>query len=193
MPKLVFSLALISFLGFIGVSFGEVPTGEAHPAHQAPEIVWIDGKLPTMSEAKGEWFWDGNMKQDEVYSHTDGVKGVIRSHSFRTDKSVGIDRDSRVIQYVFLDPKESPSGIMMRFFLDGKEPISVYWEGEQEVFADTDEYITAWYMGPLPKKSEWARLEIDFKEMDITETQLEGVCFITSGGRLWWGKTIIVK
>lgn len=191
--KLVFSLALIFSLGVIGFSFGEVPTIEANTADQTEEMVWIDGKLPAMSKTKGEWFWDENMKQNGVSSHTSGVKEAARSHSFRTDEGIGINKDSRVIQYVFLDPKDSPSGIMMKFFLNGASQISAYWEGEEEVFADTDEYLTAWYMGPLPKKGEWARLEIDFKELDIKEEQLEGICFIRIGGRLWWGRTVIVR
>lgn len=157
-------------------------------------IVWINGMLPGLAQTEGQWQWDTDKRDDDVASHTDTAAdtGLLR-HSFTTDASIKITKDSKIIQYVSLEPKNKTKGIMLRLkFKDIKDDISCYWEGPEEAFVDMKEYITAWYIGVLPKENKWVELMIDCKELDIPDqSELEGMGFITRGGRVWWGKTII--
>ena len=156
----------------------------------AEEIAWIDGRLPPGSTAEGSWLWNEAVKQDEMSSHTDAQEEGLKIHSFTTEKTVMLDKDSKIFQYIFIDPKARPSGIMMKLFLDSEE-LSLYWENDEEAFVHLNEYITAWYMGPIPAAAQWIGLEIDCKEFDIEPTGLKGISFITNNGKLWWGKTVI--
>jgi hypothetical protein len=168
---------------------GEAPVSTVEPNKEG--MVWINGKLPENSETEGKWLWDENMKQDGVVSHTDGVSKGIHIHSFKTSVPLLLNKDSKIIQYVYLDPKKSPSGIMVKFMLEGQQEATVYWEGDEEVFADMDEYLAAWYIGFLPKSGEWTKLEININELEIAEARLNGVSFIANDGMAWWGKTMV--
>lgn len=184
MSKQLFFIVMALLVIYMCNSFAE-------QTPEADEILWIDGKLPDTSQTEDSWFWDEDIKQDNLASHTDVTIEGQHHHSFNTDAIVEVNKDSKIMQYIFFDPKNSPKGIMIRLIYDDDKKMSLYWEGEEEVFADTDDYITAWYMGVLPKQGEWVRLYIDFKELDITKAKIKGMDFITAGGRIWWGKTVI--
>jgi len=169
-------LLFIVLIGFICLGFcpldvsaqGELPDG------QRP---WIDGKLPAASREKGDWQWDSGFTHDGSSTHMQSsLNGLSRS---------------RIIQYVYLDPDDIPSGIMIRFFLVSDDELVVYWEGREEVFSELNEYITAWYMGFMPDPGVWLPLIIDCRELDISNEEIKGAEFIVGDGRLWWGKTIV--
>jgi hypothetical protein len=152
--------------------------------------LWISGKLPKGSVLKGDWQWSDSVIQDGTKTHVQSAQ-VLTRYSFRTSYKVSIDGKSKIIQHVYLDPVNPPMGIMLRFFTGSGEDIVFYWEGMEEVFSELDEYITAWYMGFMPESGSWALLEIDCRELDIIQSEIEGMEFIISNGRVWWGSTMI--
>jgi hypothetical protein len=154
--------------------------------------LWISDKLPKGSVLKGDWKWSDSVTQYGAKTHVQSAQ-VLTRYSFRTSYKASIDGRSKIIQHVYLDPVNPPMGIMLRFFTVSDEDIVFYWEGMEEVFSELDEYITAWYMGFIPEKGSWVLLEIDFKELDITQSEIEGMEFIISNGRVWWGSTIIER
>jgi hypothetical protein len=190
-PRTTFLIIAVLFLISLEMPFIDKARISPVLAGEGKETLWINGSLPESSETEGPWLWDKEKKQEDVIAHTSTAFEGIKGHSFRTDKGIELGRDSKIIQYVFLDSKNEPSGIMIRLFLTEEDPITVYWEGDEEAFVDTEEYITAWYIAPLPETGEWVKLEIDLKELDVTGGRLEGMDFISADGRSWWGKTII--
>jgi len=187
----IFLITLMAFSSCVVSSFAEseVTAEETVPVEQTENTAWIEGKLPGSFKTEGAWIWDEAVSRAGSASHTD--KEGKSGHSFKTDSTVSIDKDSSIIQYVLLAPDKTPSGIMVKFIFDADKEISVYWEGDEEVFAYTNEYITAWYMGLIPSAGEWIRLDIDCKELDIEKEELIGISFITNNGKMWWGETII--
>ncbi len=180
MKKLFFYFILLFSMLFNGVSFAET-------------LPWLNGRLPAESKTEGRWFWDNKVKDANMPSHTDGVAEGLHSHSFATERPIRITPTTRIIQYIILDADNPPSGIMISFSTtdDKEKELILYWEGEEEVFKD--KYTASWYMGFLPEKGAWVSLQIDCGEFDITDTKLNGASFITSGGRSWWGRTIIIN
>jgi len=153
--------------------------------------VWLEGNLPKGSTAKGKWDWDEILTHDAARTHTQSAAGQISRHSCKASSSTALDKGSSIVQYVYLDPKNIPSGIMLKLFLASDEEIIFYWEGYEEAFAELDEYINAWYMGFMPDAGIWVELIIDFKDLDIAKAEFLGIEFILSDGRAWWGKTLI--
>ncbi|MFH1867382.1 MAG: hypothetical protein ABH843_00300 [Candidatus Omnitrophota bacterium] len=178
MPKIFFLFCLLSFFLTAEVSY-------------AKSILWLDGKLPPDSQSEGLWIWDNDKKHDNIASHASGISQGMQSHSFVTHPGVEVNSGSKIIQYVFIDAEKPPSGIMIIFSVSEGDDISTYWEQGQEVFKGM--YITSWYMGTLPDKGEWRELIIDCRELDIENLRLNGASFITSDGRAWWGRTVIVN
>jgi len=154
---------------------------------------WVSGELPGKFSAEGDWIWNGEVTHNEVSTHKNSTGKGIEAHGFRTDAIVGLNQESKVIQYVNLDVDNMPSGIMLKLFLAAGKDIILYWEGYEEVFVELDEYIAAWYMGFIPKPGIWTGLEIDCRGLDIKSAELLGMEFITNNGIAWWGETVIIS
>ena len=187
-----FKFIFIICAGFFMFQFDLFAQESQVETKTADQKVWIKGELPKNSTTKGKWIWQDRPSHELVISHTGPGTDGIDSHSFIAGSFIGLTKDTKILQYALIDPDNPPSGIMLKFlFSDGE--LSVYWEGDEEAFVALNEYITAWYMGPLPERGKWLRLEIDFKEFDITDAQLEGMEFIVNAGKVWWAETIIVN
>ena len=153
----------------------------------------VAGAIPAGSTTNGSWGWDNQMMQDGAASHTQEPSRGIASHGFKMGSAIQVDSNSTIVQYVYIDPQNQPLGIMVKLiFTSGKEE-NAYWEGVEEAFLDTPEYLTAWYMGSLPEKGKWQKLVIDCGELEIKDAQLEGFGYAAAGGRAWWGKTIVTN
>ncbi len=183
---------ILSFLICFGCLSPHSAVSAGEPAGHVSDRsnLWISDKLPKGSVFKGDWQWSDSVTQDGAKTHVQSAQALTR-YSFRTSYKASIDGRSKITQHVYLDPVNPPMGIMLRLFVGSDEDIVFYWEGMEEVFSELNEYITAWYMGFIPEKGSWVLLEIDFKELDIAQSEIEGMEFIISNGRVWWGSTII--
>jgi hypothetical protein len=159
----------------------------------ASEAVWIKGALPEGAAIEGEWKWDDKLLDAESKTHVQFSGDLLSRHSFNIKKTICVENNYSIIQYLYIDPDNIPSGIMLKLFIASDEAISFYWEGNEEAFVDLDEYIDAWYMGFMPQAGMWIKLVIDFRELDIPKAELSGMEFILSNGKVWWGRTIIEK
>jgi len=191
MGKFIFVLLLVTHL----VLSRECLAKDNIVSSEKPAIGmrWMDGAFPGTVETQGRWFWDENMKHEGIMSHTVAASELVNRHSFSTDSIVPVGSQTKIVQYLFLDEKVTPSGIMMKFMMEGDRQLAVYWEDDEEVFADMEEYIAAWYMGRLPESGRWIEAVVNLAEMDIAEDQIKGVEFIVYDGRVWWGETVIVQ
>lgn len=162
-------------------------------AQSQPQPAWIDDSLPEDATTTGEWLWVQDIKFNGSASHTDGVASGLHSHSFKVAEPVILNKNSVIEQYVYLDPANPPTkGIMLKLIApDGKET-DLYWEGEEEVFIGTAEYMEAWYMGFLPEAGKWQKLTIKMEELEIAPFELSGISFVTYDGRSCWGSTVIL-
>lgn len=154
------------------------------------ETIILDDSLPVNSQQEGEWLWDSNLKFSGSSSHTSTPKEGLNQHSFKMASPLKIKEGAYLIQYVYLDPENPPKGIMLKFNLsDGKEA-GVYWEGEEEVF-DIKEEEPVWYIGFLPKKGEWVKLDIPIDDLEIQDRELIGISYINYSGKVFWDNTAI--
>ena len=173
--------------------FSDVVMAESGSKALPTRVIWISGGLPGNYLIEGNWVWSNEVTRGGIGTHEEGITKGIESHLFRTDSIVRLSQDSKIIQYVNLDPENMPSGIMLKFFLNSDKEINIYWEGEDESFVALDEYITAWYMGFIPNPGRWIGLEINCAELDIEDDELAGMEFVVNNGRAWWGETIIIN
>ncbi len=155
------------------------------------ETIILDDALPAGSTQEGEWIWDNSLRFSGTDSHTSTPKEGVNQHSFNINP-IKLKGGSYIIQYVYLDPQDPPKGIMMKFNLSDGKQAGVYWEAEEEVF-DIKEEEDIWYIGFLPKKGEWVKLDIPVDDIDIQDKELTGISYICYSGRLWWDYTSIIE
>ena len=118
---------------------------------------------------------------------------TMSKSAFKILSSVELSSDSKITQFLLIDKESEPSGMMIKLLLDEDDYISLYWENNKEVFANLNEYITAWYMGPVPDAGQWRALKIDCKEFELDQENLKAIEFLVNDGEIVWGKTVIEK
>jgi len=141
---------------------------------------------------EGEWFWDTAPMENGTRSHSHSSTKGLASHGFTADP-VSLSNNGMIIQQVWLDPKDPPRGIMLKFKRTNGEEVGVYWEGEEEVF-NFAENREAWYYGSLPKLGKWTPLEIQTENLGLeVGEKVVGLRFATFDGRALWGKTVFTE
>ncbi|MEW6306079.1 MAG: DUF1553 domain-containing protein, partial [Verrucomicrobiota bacterium] len=104
------------------------------------------------------------------------------------EKPLLLPAKAKFFAYVYLDPKDLPEAIMLQFNT-GKWSHRVIW-GEATAIEfgklNSPERLP---LGPLPKASEWVRLEFDAAKLGLkTGTKITGLAFTQKGGTVYWDK-----
>ena len=177
----------------------EIPAPPALPA-ATPAIpeeesvkVLIDDFLPDGAVAQGTWDWDVATKYRGEKSHTQPAAKGLTEHSYRA-APVDVPEGCLLEQYVYLDPKDTPAGIMLTFRFEAEDregEIGVYREGEEEVFVfNEDEPVI--YDGTLPEPGKWEKWTIDPDDLDLKGAKITGISFAVYGGKANWDFTRFV-
>ena len=169
-----------------------VETPQVKPEEEGV-IVVIDDSLPAGAATQGQWEWDSSIKYSGEKSHTQPAVKTAVEHSYKS-APVDVPEDSLLEQYVYLDPNNVPSGIMLRFTFEaeGKEgEIGVYREGEEEVFIFNDDEPVI-YDGTLPQPGKWEKWTIDPNDLDLKGAKITGISFAVYGGKAYWDLTRFV-
>jgi len=158
------------------------------------EIVLFDDSLPSGATTEGVWDWDVLLKYSGERSHTEPPAKGLREHSYRA-APVAVPRNYLLEQHAYLDPRNVPAGIMLKFRFeaeDGKEgEIGVYREGEEEVFVFNDDEPVI-YDGTLPEAGKWAKWTVDPNDLGLEGAKITGISFIVYGGKANWDYTRFV-
>ena len=175
---------------------GPQPAAEPAAATTTPsspqETVWLDDELPVKAGSEGNWVWDTETVMSGKKSHGHPSGKGLQSHGLTGDP-VTFTPNTMVTQQVWLDPKDPPKGIMLKFKLASTgEEVGVYWEGEEEVFLPAEEE-EVWYYGLLPELGQWATLEVLAEDLGLDEEQVSGIRFMTFDGRALWDKTTLTQ
>lgn len=165
---------------------------QARPAEEEITVIF-DDFLPPGAVAQGTWDWDTAVKYSGEKSHTQPAEKGLAVHSYRS-APVDVPDGYVLEQYVYLDPKESPSGIMLTFRFEAEDregEIGLYREGEEEVFVfNEDEPVI--YDGTLPDPGKWEKWTIDPEDLDLNGTKITGISFAVYGGKANWDLTRFV-
>ena len=165
---------------------------QVKPEEEGAKVL-LDDLLPAGAVTQGTWEWDALLKYSGERSHTQPETKALAEHSYRA-APVDVPEDYLLEQYVYLDPKKVPAGIMLRFAFeaDGKESdIGVYREGEEEIFVFNDDEAVI-YDGTLPEAGKWEKWMIDPNDLGLKGAKITGISFIVYGGKAYWDLTRFV-
>jgi hypothetical protein len=167
-------------------------TPQVKPEEEVAKVL-LDDLLPAGAVTQGIWEWDTSLKYSGEKSHTQPPAKGLTEHSYRA-APVDVPEGCLLEQYVHLDPKNTPAGIMLKFIFeaDGKEgEIGVYREGEEEVFVFNDDEAVI-YDGILPETGKWEKWTIDPDDLGLKGAKITGISFIVYGGKANWDLTRFV-
>ncbi|HEY3128489.1 MAG TPA: PSD1 and planctomycete cytochrome C domain-containing protein [Acidobacteriota bacterium] len=165
------------------------------------EEVWLDDNLPPGAKTEGggrgdSWKWVGRPEYP-VFSgtraHTQGGDNEFSQHLVQgATTPLRIGWRDKLFTYVYLDPKNPPSEIMMQWKQSDWEH-RAYWSDSDRKEGSPDPPSRHW-MGPLPEKGEWVRLEVPVTEVGLkSEEGITGWSFDQAGGVVFWDKSGVVR
>ncbi|MEC5127282.1 PSD1 and planctomycete cytochrome C domain-containing protein [Verrucomicrobiales bacterium BCK34] len=100
------------------------------------------------------------------------------------------DGDS-LYAYVFLDPANPPSQVMLQFHhAKGGWSHRAWWGKDDISFGKGTEGPSHFRAGDLPEAGKWVRLEVGVKDLGLkTGDQLSQFAFTQFGGKVWWDQS----
>ena len=150
----------------------------------------------TEGGGRGAWKWV-NRPEYPVFSgtraHTQSGDNEISQHLVQgASAPLRIGWRDKLFTYVYLDPKNPPSEIMMQWKQSDWEH-RAYWADSERKEGLPDPPSRRW-MGPLPKKGEWVRLEVPVTEVGLkSEEGITGWSYDQAGGAVYWDKSGVVR
>jgi mono/diheme cytochrome c family protein len=174
-------------------------TQEAEQPARA-EYVWIDDAIPggakpaSDGSANGQWTFV-TRPHHPVFS---GEKASMRTATGRSqhffegaNPGLRVGTDDVLFAYVYLDPAHPPKEIMLQWH-SGEWRHRAYW-GENLIDWGRDKSTERRHLGPLPKKGEWVRLEVEAAKVGLKPgTIINGWAFTQFDGTVYWDRAGIV-
>ncbi len=151
------------------------------------DFSWVDDDVPAGATLTGSWNWvssnpppySGNLAHQSI------LATGLHQHFF-TDATAGMQvrTGDTLYAYVYLDPDNPPSAIMLQWKADG-EWRRAYWGADLFPWG-TNGTETRFYMGPLPPTGQWVRLEVPANLVGLEGASVTGMAFSLFDGRVTW-------
>ena len=162
----------------------------------AMDTVWSDDAVPAGATIAGDsegWNWvssnPGSFSGSTAHQ-SNIVAGLHQHYFYGSTATLSVDTGDKLVAYVYLDPSNMPSQIMLQWN-DGSWEHRAYW-GANNLPWGVDGTNSRRYMGSLPAGGGWVRLEVPASLVGLEGHTLNGMAFSMWGGRATWdqvGKT----
>ena len=160
------------------------------------EFIWVDDEFPTNAKVAvhegnepSQWVSraDGPVFSGERAIRRSG-KGLQQVYFKEGAEPLTVHAGDKFFVYVYLDPKDPPTAIMLQYHTDNWEH-RANW-GDQDVIPfggkDSPEKLNK---GALPDTGKWVRLEVDAAAMGLKNgMKVTGISFTHFNGTVYWDK-----
>jgi hypothetical protein len=164
------------------------------------DAVWVEDSIPNggvpVAELGSSWIWITSNPAPYSGSQASQSRiaaGVHQYYFYGATQSLNVDAGEKLFAYVYLDPANLPSEIMLQWN-DGHWGHRAYW-GANNINWGTDGTGSRRYMGPLPSPGRWTRLEVAARDVGLEGRIVNGLAFTLFGGRAAWdhaGKSLSI-
>ncbi len=161
------------------------------------DVVWFEDAMPAGAKTGGEEPWTWVNANPTPYAGTlahqsNSAAGLHQHFFFDAPKLFSIGTGDRLFAYVFIDPVNKPTEIMLQWRASGSWEHRAYW-GANSIGWGVDGTVSRRRMGDLPVAGKWIRLEVQASAVGLEAQNLDGMAFTLFGGRASWdqaGKVI---
>lgn len=170
------------------------PTPTPNPG-ESVETVWLSGALPNGAMGYDDtdgWTW--STSNPTPYSATRVHQSIVSSgthqHYFvNATARLAINVGEKLFAYVYLDPANPPSEIMLQWSTSAFEfDHRAYW-GADSIAWGVPGTETRRYIGSVPAAGQWVRLEIPATQVGLEGKSISGMAFTLYGGKASWDKS----
>jgi hypothetical protein len=157
----------------------------------APDIIWVNDTLPAGAiagvEGGDNWNWvsaNPTAQSGSLAHQSANVAGSHQHYFSGANSTLSIDPGDVLYAYIYLDPANPPSEIMLQWN-DGTWEHRAYW-GANTLAYGIEGTVGRRYMGPLPAAGQWVQLRIPASQIGLEGSTLNGMAFTLYGGRATW-------
>ena len=140
-----------------------------------------------MSDGGDSWTWisaNPTPFSGSLASQSNILSDFHQHYFYGATNTLTINTGDTLIAYVFLDPANVPSEIMLQWN-DGDWPHRAYW-GANNIALGNDGTASRRFMGALPSAGQWVRLEVPASVVGLEGRTLNGMAFTLYGGHATW-------
>ena len=155
----------------------------------ANEVIWIDDELPTPIRRVGlsggdtwdDWISENPAPVAGRLAHRSSFDSGLHQHFFQVPAGRGWDIKSgdTLFTSVYIYPDALPEMLMLQW-VDASGWHRAHWGDNRFPFGPSLR------QGDLPEAGEWVRLEVSADDLGLAESQVTGMAFTLSGGRVAW-------
>jgi hypothetical protein len=167
----------------------------------SPNVVWVEDAIPVGgvpgSDGGDSWNWISSNPSPYSGSlaHQSASAAGLHEHWFgNATATLAISTGDTLYSYVYLDPSNVPSEIMLGWNDGSSWEHRAYW-GANNVTYGISGTASRSYMGPLPAAGQWVRLAVPASQVGLEGSILNGMDFTAYGGLVTWdyaGRTSLV-
>lgn len=162
-------------------------------ALQAQETQLVfDDEIKVNAELEGNSQWTTEKTFSGKKSLLCKADKKINSFFLKFLDLLEIEETDKISCWIYLDPLDTPKGIMIKFESDTGLISGAYWEGRREVF-NVSEDQPIYYIAELPEPGKWQNLEFLSEEAGIDRARIKKIEFINYGGKIYWDKMVLEK
>ncbi len=156
------------------------------------DFVWVDDAVPagagTGATGGDTWNWVTTGAYSGGKAHQSTLAAGLHEHYFNwAGTRMNVGTGDTLYTYVYLDPANPPTAIMLSFGADNWEH-RVYW-GANVINFGTNGTASRHYAGPLPTAGQWVRLEVPASAVALEGQSVQAMCFSTFNGRVTYDRT----
>ncbi|HYP01628.1 MAG TPA: hypothetical protein VER76_15665, partial [Pyrinomonadaceae bacterium] len=166
-------------------------------AGRSSSVVWVDDAVPAGAVVGGDaegWNWVSSSPApySGTLAHQSNIFAGMHQHFFyATTNPLTVNTGDTLFTYVYLDPANPPTEIMLQWNDGSWWDHRAYW-GANTIAWGTDGTNSRRYMGALPPTGQWIKLEVPASQVGLEGQTVKGMAFTLYGGRATWdraGKT----
>lgn len=165
------------------------------PAASGSEQVWVEDGLPAGADAAGtNWHWIGSNPSaySANFSHQthpwEGNAGLHQHYFLNATQTLAVNPGEKLYTYVYLDPADPPSQIMLQWYEAGSWEHRAYW-GADQIPWGVNGTNSRRYMGALPAAGQWVRLEVPASQVGLEGKTCSGMAFTVFDGQATWDRS----
>jgi hypothetical protein len=159
--------------------------------NDSSDFVWLDDAVPPGASPVGNWNWvsTGPTPYSGGLAHQSTLAAGLHQHYFTNAAApLQVQSGDTLFAYVYLDPANPPSELMLAWYAGGNWEHRAYW-GANLINKGTNGTNGRRYMGPLPATGQWVRLEIPASAVGLEGAAISGMAFTLFDGRATWDTT----
>jgi hypothetical protein len=152
------------------------------------DFAWIDDAVPAGATIGTNWNWvstapapySGGLAHQSILA-----AGIHQHYFYNAAVPMQVQTGDTLYAYVYLDPANPPSELMLQWNAGGSWEHRAYW-GADLINWGTNGTDSRRYMGPLPVTGQWVRLEVPASAVGLQGAAVGGMAFSLFDGRVTW-------